>query len=119
MGDHFENKDHRVAQHDPYVIYVADDSLGDPPPPVCRRKYRVLHLFSGPTDRADGLAAYLRAVGIEVVDCDIVNVDCDDQDIADDAAWGRIKAKLQSGYFDFVFAGPPCRSFSASRGHGP
>ena len=119
MGDHSENLDHGVAQQDPYFIYVADDSPGDPPPPVCRSRYRVLHLFSGPTDRADGLAAYLRAVGIKVTDCDIVNVDFDDQDIADDAAWGRIKAKLQSGYFNFVFAGPPCRTFSASRGHGP
>jgi hypothetical protein len=112
--------DHGAAQDDPYAIFVADDSPGDPPHSDARTsRFRVLHLFSGPCGRPDGLAAYLQAVGIEVTDCDIINLDSDDQDIADDAVWGRIKARMQSGDVDFVFAGPPCRSFSASRGSGP
>jgi hypothetical protein len=114
-----EDLDHRHALQDPYTIYVADDSPGNPPSTTSSRKFQVLHLFSGPGGRSDGIAAYLRAVGVEVTDCDIVNIDTEDQDIADDAVWGRIKDRLQSGVFDFVFAGPPCRSFSASRNFGP
>lgn len=79
----------------------------------------MLHLFSGPAARKDGLSAYLRAIGIQITDCDIVNCDLSDQDILDDSTWLRIRSRARDNYFDFTFAGPPCRTFSAARGSGP
>ena len=79
----------------------------------------MLHLFSGPSSRRDGLAAYLKAANIDCVECDLVNIHLSDQDILDDAVWGRIKRDIQAGKYDFVFGGPPCRTFSESRSAGP
>jgi len=78
---------------------------------------RVLHLFSGPSPRADGLAHYLQACrpSIHTVEVDIINSHLEDQDLVDDAVWTRIKQRLVSGDFSFVFAGPPCRTFSDAR----
>ena len=86
---------------------------------VGTRKFKVLHLFSGPAGRRDGLAAYLKAANIDCVECDLVNIHLSDQDILDDAVWGRIRKDIQAGMYDFVFGGPPCRSFSESRSAGP
>ena len=83
------------------------------------RKFTVLHLFSGPADRRDGLAAYLKAVGISCVEADIVNVHLNDQDILDDSVWARILGDIKAGKYDFVFAGPPCRTFSEARNERP
>lgn len=83
------------------------------------RRFKVLHLFSGPSGRRDGLAAYLKAIGIDTVECDIINKHLSNQDILDDAIWGRIRDDLVDGVYDFVFAGPPCRTFSESRSAGP
>lgn len=107
----------QAATHDPYLPSAA--SLPPSSSFTGTRKFRVLHLFSGPCERKDSLSAYLGAIGVEVTDCDIVNIDLPDQDILDDSAWLRIRSRLLNGYYDFVFAGPPCRSFSASRGAGP
>ena len=77
----------------------------------------VLHLFSGPSPRKDGLAAYLHACKppILTIDVDVINGHLEDQDLVDDAVWTRIKQRLVSGDFAFVFAGPPCRTFSDAR----
>ena len=94
-----------------------------PFPPVCPSTragtlpLRVLHLFSGPSNRADGLASYLRSVGIECDDVDLTNGR--DGDISNDAVWGHILAKIKSGHYGVVFGGPPCRTFSAARSAGP
>ena len=93
--------------------------LPEPQPSGNSRPFRVLHMFSGPSSRKDSLSAYLRAVGIDADDMDTVNVDEVDQDVLDDSTWRRIKAKLQDGYYDFVFGGPPCKTFSASRNNRP
>ena len=98
---------------------VVVDPVVAPPPPINGKRYQVLHLFSGPDDRKDGLHSYLRAIKIDVVNCDIVNVNLEDQDLLDDAVWARIRARIWAGEFDFTFAGPPCRSFSESRSYGP
>ena len=65
------------------------------------------------------MAAVLIGLGMSVDEVDIVNVHLPDQDIADDAVWGRIRQRLEAGTYIFVFAGPPCRTFSESRGLGP
>ena len=46
---------------------------------------------------------------------DTVNVHAKDMDISDDSVWNRIRAKISSGTFQFIFAGPPCRTFSMAR----
>ena len=79
----------------------------------------VLYLFSGPSGRKDGLAAYLRAVKVGCTECDITNTHLEDQDILDDSVWLRIKNKLLAGIFAFLFGSPPCRTFSPARGSGP
>ena len=75
----------------------------------------MLHLFSGPSPRKDGLASYLRAVDIGTTDVDIINERLEDQDLIDDAAWTRIRQRLVKSDFSFVFAGPPRRKFSSAR----
>ena len=74
-----------------------------------------LHLFSGPADRGDGIAAYLKVVGVTMDCVDLVNVGTADMDICDDSVWNRLRAKLIGGIYRFLFAGPPCRTFSAAR----
>jgi hypothetical protein len=76
-------------------------------------------MFSGPSPRKDGLAAYLVAAGIGATDMDLVNGHLQDQDIADDSVWERTRQRLRQGEFDFVFAGPPCRTFSEARAQRP
>ena len=76
------------------------------------RKFRVLHMFSGYAPRPDGLAAYLGERGAETVSIDTINDHLSDQDLLDDAVWERCRSRLSDGEFDFLFAGPPCRSFS-------
>jgi len=80
-----------------------------------KQRHQVLHLFSGPSPRTDGLASYLRAVDIGTTDVDVVNVHLEDQDLVDDAVWTRLRQRLLNGDFSFVFAGPPCRTFSDAR----
>ena len=81
---------------------------------------RVLFLFSGPASRSDGLAAeLLRLAGISTDEADILNEHLDDQDILDDAVWGRVRQRLAADVYGHVFASPPCRTFSELRGFGP
>ena len=78
-------------------------------------RLQTLHLFSGPAEREDGIAAFLGAVGIDMDCIDIVNKDSADMDISDDAVWNRLRARIITGYYRFLFAGPPCRTFSLAR----
>ena len=84
-----------------------------------KRTLLVLHLFSGPSDRRDGLASYLKAIGIATEERDTVNIHLTDQDLLDDAVWERLKVRIRSGEFAFKMSGPPCRTFSASRATRP
>ena len=77
----------------------------------------VLHLFSGPQGRADGMAAFLYQQGWHCIDVDTVN-DKDD-DLANDAMWELIFAAVISGNVHFVWMGPPCTTFSPARRHDP
>ena len=90
-----------------------------PSPSSASTRGRVLYLFSGPAGRSDGVAAYLAAVGIKVDEYDTLNKHMADQDLLDDTVWLKIKARLQAGYYVFLLASPPCRSFSAARSAGP
>ena len=75
-----------------------------------------LHLFSGPKQRRDGVAAYLEARGWHCVDIDTVNDD--GGDLLNDALWELIFTAVISGNVAFVWMGPPCSTFSSARQHG-
>ena len=80
---------------------------------VAGTKPRCLHLFSGRSTRIDGLSSYLRRVGWEVDDYDIVNGPS--QDLTADHIWEDLKRLVSSGHYDFVFFGTPCETFSRAR----
>ena len=114
------DSDEVIAIQDPYLDIAAPQSSASKPGPARgRKKLLVLHLFSGPAGREDGLAAYLKAVGIDTEERDLVNVHLTEQDLLDDAVWERLKLRISNGEFAFKFSGPPCRTFSASRQHQP
>ena len=77
---------------------------------------RVLHLFSGPRGRPDGLAAELAKLGVGCHEIDIVNGV--EFNLANDAAWLRLCRQLAAGEVSAVVAGPPCTTFSRAR-QGP
>ncbi len=68
-----------------------------PTPKAAKRQ--ALHLFSGPANREDGLAAYLRLLDWEVRDVDIANVQAglgseEDIDLRSDALWEDLLAQI-------------------------
>ena len=74
---------------------------------------RFLHMFSGPAGRSDGLASALRLLGCDCEDWDIENGD--DFDLADDAAYRKLRSRVIQGEFDGGMLGPPCHTFSNAR----
>ena len=79
---------------------------------------RVLHLFSGPGERPDGIAALLRLEGWECDDVDKVNSG-PHQDIADAIGWAVWLRYIRGGHYSLVLLGTPCETFSHARGYGP
>ena len=74
----------------------------------------ILHLFSGPENRKDGLAAELRARGWQCEEYDIVNGS--HQNIADDHVWQQILRNIKTGKYQALMAGPPCNTFTPTPG---
>ena len=87
----------------------------EPPRWMPNRRIRVLHLFSGLAQRPDGVAATLQSHGVSCDDKDILNTWLKDQDLADDATWGRIRSRIKAGDWDIVLAGPECGTFCPAR----
>ena len=76
------------------------------------RVQQVLILFSGPDDAPENLAACLLWLGITAIQIDIVNMwSCD---MCDDACFDELQ-RLLIDVASFVFAAPPCRTFSLAR----
>ena len=96
----------------------ADGIPGSAVQPEVRRG-KVLLLFSGPHQRPDSLRALLAQAGIEATEFDIVNEHMGDQNLLDDATWGRIRRDLLAGVYVALFAAPPCRTFSEVRTKRP
>lgn len=71
---------------------------------------RVLHLFSGPSGRVDGFAAAIRKAVGTGDEFDIVNGP--EEDLAVDQVWEKILARIKSGYYRALLAGPPCNTFT-------
>ena len=72
-----------------------------------------VHLFSGPTNRPDGICALLEKSGWVCVDLD--NVNCPPADFSSDLIWLQLRQALDSGLVDAIIAGPPCSTFSRAR----
>ena len=77
---------------------------------------RVLILFSGPYDRPDGIAAFLRRRGIEV---DLVDSGAEggggEHDILNDAFFIDIYERIRAGTYGIIFTAPPCSTYSIAR----
>ena len=78
---------------------------------------RVLILFSGPYARPDGLAAFLRAKGIDVdqYDCDEKKGGGEDANILNDAFFTSLFNLVRNGHYAAVFTAPPCSTYSVAR----
>ena len=81
--------------------------------PPCKVRPRVLHLFSGPHVREDGLGAWLNKFGWSTCDVDLVNGD----DLLSRNSNGieSLSDDLCNGVFDAAFLGTPCETFSNLR----
>ena len=80
----------------------------------------ILHLFSGPHHRPDGLAAKLKSLGWDCKEYDLVNRE--QEDLTNDFIWQQVKADIRAKKYDGLIAGPPCNTFTNVRkddGLGP
>ena len=79
-------------------------------------KGKILHLFSGPHDRKDGLAAKAAERGYEVVEVDTL-VDAKECDLTRDTVFGVLRARAAAGEFIGAIIGTPCSTFTVARLH--
>ena len=79
----------------------------------------MLHLFSGPFNRPDGLAHFLEENGWDCEDIDKENIKLgkpsSSQDLSSDHLWEDIFRRLRAGEFQGVWMGTPCTTFSSAR----
>ena len=82
-----------------------------------RSSLRVLLLFSGPTSRPDGLAAFLSQLGFETVqiDADSEHGGGAEHDVLNDDVFQKLLARVKAAEFCAIIAAPPCSTFSISR----
>ena len=79
-----------------------------------------LHMFSGPSNRVDGLKHFLQEMGADGVDVDIVNGS--EFDLVDEHYYQELLRRIRAGEFDGGVISPPCSTFSNARradGGGP
>jgi len=86
-------------------------------------RFKMLHLFSGPSNRSDGFGFHLSKLGWDVEEVDILNYELGlsshaDSDLRSDALWTRLLSRIKGGEFQFVWFGTPCTTWSAVRGVG-
>ena len=111
------DSDEAISIRDPYLEVTAPKaSASNASSSGGRKKLLVLHLFSGPSGREDGLAAYLKAVGIDTEERDIVNIHVTEQDLLDDAVWERLTVRIKNGEFSFKFSGASLQDFLSFEG---
>ena len=82
-------------------------------PQLGQRSRRVLIVFAGPHRPQDGLGAFLRRQGVEVVEVDI-KLGGDAHNVLRSRVAAAIEARVASGEFGLVFLAIPCESFSVA-----
>ena len=91
---------------------VFHEAVRDGPVP----SRRVLILFSGPYDRPDGIAAFLKRRGLDV---DLIDSGIKggggEHDILNDALFIELHDHIRSGHYFAIFAAPPCSTYSVAR----
>ena len=76
---------------------------------------KLLHLFSGPGGRSDGLRALARELlHVETVEIDTL-IDEHDCDLRDDAVFEDLMRRIRAGEFFAAVIGTPCSTFSVAR----
>ena len=75
---------------------------------------RILHLFSGPPGRKDGLAAYAKQLGLEADEVDIL-VHERRGNILRDEVYTSILRRVRDGEYIGAVIGTPCTTFSVNR----
>lgn len=88
--------------------------------PVCAAHSEqsfAVHLFSGPSSRADSFAAHCKQLGFGCRDFDTINGEM--QNLACDLTWQRVRAVLQEPGCVGAVMGPPCNTFSHARTVAP
>ncbi len=93
----------------PAIVDEADDAPG-----ARRRRNQAtaLIVFAGPGHEHD-LAAQLRARGVAVTAID-AKVGGKQHDVRRPGVGGKLLDNVRRGYYDFVFAAPPCESYSVA-----
>ena len=71
-----------------------------------------MHLFSGPSGVAQGLAAESRARGFEVLEIDLEGDPA--YDLLDDVVYHALLAAARRGEYQWIVAGIPCNTYSVS-----
>jgi hypothetical protein len=86
-------------------------------PRTARASRTVLVLFSGPYERPDGLAVFLRRLGflVELVDNDPRKGGGATADLTSDAFYAELLQCVIAGELLAIIAAPPCSTFSISR----
>ena len=77
---------------------------------------RLLHLFSGPSGRADGLAVYLAGLGWDCEEWDNLNGAL--FDLTDNENWERLLSRVRAGMYDAGLIRPPSSTFSNAKNSG-
>ncbi len=118
-----------MAQAPAGVHFAKEPSrLPATPPPAKKAKTgrvpRILHVFSGPSNREDGLRQCLAKMGWTGRDVDIVNVDVGGagpgpHDLTNDLLWEELFAAVRAGEYDALFLGTECTTFSRARERPP
>ena len=98
----------------------ADVQTSGPTPPEPQRLPTLLHLFSGPTLRPDGVRAKLADIGWDCSDHDIVMAKelgepTAVHDLSCDAVWEQIHSDMRKGEYEAVLMGTPCETASRAR----
>lgn len=87
-----------------------------PVPKDLGKGVRFLHIPPPPPGREGGLAGFLRSMGAECDERDILGGDSGN--LADDAIWDTLKRGTEAGAYHRNVGGPPCSTFSLARGRG-
>lgn len=79
-----------------------------------REQQAVLHLFSGPFSRKDGLQAHLQQHNITCINID-KQYGGDEHDLLSEQVYERLQHMIKQGKIRALVAAPPCSTYSVAR----